>query len=186
MQSGGNHPGGLVSRMKLKTIRRILIEFAVNHILVGTKLFSLKRKLLRSIGYQIGENTKVVGPLHNTGELHIGDNCWIGKNLTVHGNGTVEIGNNCDIAPDVTFLTGGHQLGNAERRAGSGETYHITVGNGVWIGARATILHHITIGDGAVIATCACVIRDVSDNTLVGGVPARIIKELEDGAAKHI
>lgn len=171
--------------MKLKTIKRILVEFAVNHILAGSKLFSLKRKLLRSIGYQIGENTKVVGPLHNTGKLRIGDNCWIGKNLTVHGNGTVEIGNNCDIAPDVTFLTGGHQVGNAERRAGPGETYHITVGNGVWIGARATVLLNTAIGDSSVIAACACVTKDIPCDTLAGGVPAKVIKELEDGAAER-
>lgn len=171
--------------MKLKTIKRILVEFTVNHILAGTKFFSLKRRLLCSIGCQIGENTKVVGPLHNTGELRIGDNCWVGKNLTVHGNGTVEIGNNCDIAPDVTFLTGGHQVGNAERRAGLGETYRITVGSGVWIGARATVLLNTSIGDGVVIAACACVTRDVPCNTLVGGVTAKKIKELEDGAAER-
>ena len=172
--------------MKLKTIKRILAKFAVNHILAGTKYFPLKRKLLCSIGYQIGTNTKIVGPLYNTGRLCIGDNCWIGMNLTVHGNGTVEIGNNCDIAPDVTSLTGGHKMGMAERRAGSGETYHITVGNGVWIGARATILLNSTIGDGVVISACACVTRDVPANTLVGGVPAKKIQELEDEATEHI
>lgn len=131
--------------MKLKTIKRILAQFTLNHVLVGTKHFSLKRKLLRSIGCQIGENTKVVGPLYNTGKLLIGDNCWIGKNLTVHGNGTVRIGDNCDIAPDVTFLTGGHRVGSAEHRAGPGETYHIAVGNGAWIGARATVTMNTAI-----------------------------------------
>lgn len=172
--------------MKLKTLKRILVGYMVNHLFAGTRFFPLKRKLLRSIGCQIGENTKVVGPLYNTGKLLIGDNCWIGKNLTVHGNGTVRIGDNCDIAPDVTFLTGGHRIGSAEHRAGPGETYQIAVGNGAWIGARATVTMNTAIGDGAVIAACACVIRDVPDNTLVGGVPAKIIKELEDGATEHI
>lgn len=172
--------------MKWKTLKRYTSMFLVNRILVGTRFFSAKRSLLRSAGNQIGENTKVVGPLYNTGKLCIGNNCWIGKNLTVHGNGTVRIGDNCDIAPDVTFLTGGHRVGSAEHRAGLGETYHIAVGNGAWIGARATVTMNTAIGDGAVIAACACVIRDVPDNTLVGGVPARMIKELEDGATEHI
>lgn len=170
--------------MKLKTIKRILVTFSVNHILAGTRFFDLKRSLLRSIGYQIGENTKVIGPIYNTGTLHIGDNCWVGRNMTVHGNGTVTIGSNCDLGPDITFLTGGHHIGNSSCRAGAGETYQISVGDGVWIGARATILLDTTIGEGAVISACACVIRDVPANTLVGGVPAKIIKELEDGAAE--
>lgn len=102
----------------------------VNHVLTGTRFFPAKRNLLRSIGYEIGENTKIVGPIHNTGTLRIGANCWIGCNLTVHGNGIVTIGDNCDIAPDVTFLTGGHQMGDHNRRAGKGESYHITVGSG--------------------------------------------------------
>ena len=94
--------------MKLKTIKNRIVIYLVNHTLAGTRFFSEKRNLLRSIGYEIGENTKIVGPIHNTGTLRIGANCWIGCNLTVHGNGTVTIGDNCDIAPDVTFLTGGH------------------------------------------------------------------------------
>ena len=117
--------------MKLKTIKNRIVIYLVNHTLAGTRFFSEKRNLLRSIGYEIGENTKIVGPIHNTGTLRIGANCWIGCNLTVHGNGTVTIGDNCDIAPDVTFLTGGHQMGNHSRRAGKGESYHIAVGSGV-------------------------------------------------------
>lgn len=171
--------------MKLRTIKRVLVEYMVNHFLTGTKFFALKRKLLCSIGYEIGENTKIVGPIMNTGHISVGRNCWVGRNLTVHGNGSVIIGDNCDIAPDVMFLTGGHQIGNAERRAGAGETYQITVGSGVWIGARATILLNTVIGDGAAVAACACVTRDIPGNTLAGGVPARVIKELEDGPAEH-
>lgn len=114
--------------MKLKSIKKRIVIYMVNHVLAGTRFFPAKRNLLRSIGYEIGENTKIVGPIHNTGTLRIGANCWIGCNLTVHGNGTVTIGDNCDIAPDVTFLTGGHQMGDHSRRAGKGESYHITVG----------------------------------------------------------
>ena len=55
-----------------------------------------------------------------------------------------------------------------------------SVGNGVWIGAHATVLNNIGIGDGSVIAACACVRRDVPADTMVAGVPARVIKELED------
>jgi acetyltransferase-like isoleucine patch superfamily enzyme len=97
--------------------------------------------------------------------------------------GQVTIGDNCDIAPDVTFLTGGHQMGDHSRRAGKGESYHITVGSGVWIGGRATLLLNTSIGDGSMIAACACVSKDVPADTLVAGVPAKVMKEFEDFAA---
>ena len=151
----------------------------VNHVLNGTRFFTAKRNLLCSIGYEIGENTKVIGPIYNTGTLCIGANCWIGCNLTVHGNGMVTIGDNCDIAPDVTFLTGGHRIGNHCRRAGEGEVYHIFIGNGVWVGGRTTILCNTNVGDGSVIAACSCVKKDVPADTMVAGVPAKVMKELE-------
>lgn len=64
--------------MKLKTIKKRIVIYLVNHVLAGTRFFPAKRSLLRSIGYEIGENTKIVGPIHNTGTLRIGANCWIG------------------------------------------------------------------------------------------------------------
>ena len=141
--------------------------------------FKYKRILLKRIGYQIGEETKIVGPILNSGKLIIGSNCWIGANLKVHGNGEVHISDNCDIAPDVTFLTGGHLIGNKTRRAGEGENYNILVGKGVWIGAKCTIARSVTIGNSCVLATCTCVTKDIPANVLVGGVPARIIKDLD-------
>lgn len=183
MQPGKAPAGGLVQGMKLRTIKKRIVIFIVNHVLNGTRFFAAKRRLLRSIGYEIGEDTKIVGPLYNTGTLRVGADCWIGCGLTVRGNGTVTIGDRCDIAPDVTFLTGGHVIGGPDRRAGSGEVYHITVGNGVWIGGRATLLRTIQIGSGSVVAACACVVRDVPENGLAAGVPARVIKEFQDFAA---
>ena len=152
--------------------------FLVNKIYVGTKHFERKRKLLNKIGHRIGEGTKIVGPIECTGTLIVGNNSWIGKNLKINGNGVVIIGNNCDIAPEVTFQTGTHIIGDSNRRAGIGTNCCQKVGNGTWIGVRATIINAVKIGNGCVVAACACVNKDVSDNTVVGGVPARVIKEL--------
>ena len=165
--------------MKLLFIKKRLVLFAVNRILAGTFCFDAKRRLLLSIGCEIGEGTKVTGPVYCTGKLIIGRNCWINKNLTVHGNGTVIIGDNCDIAPEVAFLTGGHTVGEPFRRAGAGETYDITVGEGTWIGARSTVLGNTRIGGGCVIAACSCVVKDVPDHSLFGGVPAEKIRDLK-------
>lgn len=169
--------------MKVRTIKKMAVMFCVNHIFSGTKFFKLKRKLLRSVGYKIGEGTKIVGPIQCTGELIIGRDCWIGRELGVYGNGTVSIGDCCDIAPQVSFYTGGHEIGTEERRAGKGIHYNIHVGNGIWIGARSTLLGNTRVGNSSVIAACACVVKDVPDNVLAAGVPARIIRELKDEAA---
>ncbi len=166
-------------------IKRRCALLLVNKIFVGTSHFSAKRKLLNSIGISVGENTKIVGPIECTGKLNVGDNCWIGKNFKVNGNGQVYIGNNCDIAPEVTFQTGGHLIGTAERRAGKGFNCVQSVGDGTWIGGRVTVLNETNIGKSCVVAACACVVKDVPDNSLVGGVPARLIRKLNDDQADY-
>ena len=162
----------------LRGLRRYYAFYLVNKRYVGTRKFEQKRKALIKLGYEIGEGTKIVGPIECTGELTIGKNCWIGKNFKVNGCGKVVIGDNCDLGPEVTFQTGGHEIGDATRRAGEGLIFSQTVGDGTWIGGRATICNNTTIGKGCVVASCACVVKDVEDNTLVGGVPAKIIKQL--------
>ncbi len=166
--------------LKLHRIHIIVNYFLVNKIYVGTnpKFFEKKRKLLNSIGHKIGNGTKIVGPIECYGNLDIGENCWIGKNFIVNGNGKVIMGNNCDIAPEVTVLTGGHKIGDSDRRAGMGESYIVTIGNGVWVGARSTLFNNIVVGDGSVIGACSCVNKNVSSNTLVGGIPIRVIRNL--------
>ena len=164
----------------LRAIRRRYVLFVVNHIYAGTKHFKRKRKLLNSIGHHIGKGTRVVGPVEMSGILTCGEDCWIGKNFKINGNGTVKIGNNVDVGPEVTFQTGGHLIGNPSRRAGEGLILHQEVGDGTWIGGGAYILNNAKIGKSCVVAGCACVNKDVEDNTLVGGVPARIIRRISN------
>ena len=166
----------------ISVLRRHINLFLVNKVYVGTKpkSFEKKRKILIAIGYEIGKNTRIVGPIECSGNLKIGNNCWIGKNLKVNGNGNVTIGDNCDIAPEVTFQTGGHIIGDENRRAGEGLIFSQSVGDGTWIGGRVTVLNNSNIGKSCVIAGCACVISNIEDNSLVGGVPAKLIRKLKD------
>jgi len=165
----------LVRDMKLKTLKHMLVMFLVNHLCDGAYLFELKRKLLNAIGYSLGEETKVVGPIYCTAELKTGSNCWLGRNFTIHGNGIVEMGDNCDIAPDVTFLTGRHAAGSQE-----GQSPTISVGEGSWIGAGTTLGRNVTIGKGCMVLAASCVMKNMPENTLIGGVPARIVRKLDE------
>lgn len=157
-------------------LKRRAVFFLVNRIFVGTRAYSVKRRLLTSIGISIGQDTRVVGPLYCTGRLTIGQACWVGRGFRVEGNGEVRIGDQCDIAPDVTFYTGGHELGDRTRRAGTGQHCIQTVGDGSWLCARVTVCNTVSIGRGCVIAACACVVSDVADDTMVGGLPAKPIR----------
>lgn len=163
-------------------ILRIFNLFLINNVFRGTKPIAckMKRILLRRMGCTIGDGTTIVGPIELKGSIFIGRNCWIGKNCRINGNGKVIIGNNCDLGPEITFLTGGHMIGKKGRRAGQGETYQQVVGDGTWIGGRSTICNNSKIGERCVIAACACVVNDVPNNTMVGGVPAKIIRRLDE------
>lgn len=176
----------IVKIFHLKGIRNTLCLFLVNAIIKGTnpRFFNAKRSLLNWAGHEIGKGTKVVGPVEWHGKMKIGENCWIGKNCKINGNGTVQIGDNCDFGPEVIFQTGGHQIGSAERRAGEGAVFHQIIGNGVWIGGRSTICNNTVVGDGCVIAGCACVVKSIEKSMLVGGVPAHIIRRLDDDSSE--
>lgn len=170
----------IVKLLHLRGVKRIWCLYLVNHIYAGTRNFERKRRLLNSIGCSIGKNTKVVAPIEVSGTFIVGENCWVGKNLKVNGNGIVKIGDNCDIAPEVTFQTGGHTIGAPERRAGEGLVFSQSVGDGTWIGGRVTILGNTNVGASCVVAGCSCVIHDIEDNSLVGGVSAKLIRKLDD------
>nr|WP_302050579.1 DapH/DapD/GlmU-related protein [Methylobacter tundripaludum] len=88
------------------------------------------------------------------------------------------IGERCDIGPAVEFITGGHIIGTASRRAGTGTAKPIVINNGCWIGAGSRILGGVNIGPGAVVAAGSVVTRDVPADVLVGGVPAVFKKKL--------
>lgn len=165
--------------MLLKKIYFYFILLIINKMLAGTRFFKIKNVLLNRVGPTIGKGTKIVGPLYinfNSG-LIIGDNCWIGKDFTIHGNGKTFIGNNCDIAPNVTILNGTHEIGTPLRRAGDGKTLNTTIKDGSWIGASSILIGSI-INEASIVAAGSIVTKEVKSNTLVGGNPAKIIKEL--------
>lgn len=165
----------------IRHVWRTIALFLVNRVFAGTNnsFFDVKRSLLRSIGYHIGSNTKIVGPIFCTGSLTIGRDCWIGTNLTVCGNGTVILGDRIDVGPYVTFVTGTHKIGTSERRAGEGYNCVQSIGDGCWIGAKSIFVNNISIGTSCVVAASACVCKTIPPNLLIGGIPAKIIKSLE-------
>ena len=78
----------------------------------------------------------------------------------------------------MTFVTGTHEIGLSERRAGQGGAKPITIGNGTWVGTRAVILGGVTIGAGSVVGAGSIVRDSLPADTLSAGVPARAVRYL--------
>ena len=141
----------------------------------------LRAALLRFNGASIGKRCFVRGSLQMQEGfgLVLGDDVFINAGCCFDLSAPVVIGSRAQLAYQVTLVTGGHAIGTHESRAGKHCPAPIHIGEGVWIGARATVLPGVTIGAGAVIAAGALVTKDVSADTLVGGVPAHFIRTLE-------
>ena len=115
-----------------------------------------------------------------------GKNIFIGNDFTGNFNLTildireVHIGNHVMIGPNTLITTVGHPLSPKARRGYISVAKPVTIGNDVWIGGNVTILPRVTIGNNVVVAAGAVVTKDVPDNSLVGGVPAKLIRTLDN------
>jgi len=145
----------------------------------------LRRYLLQLAGFSIGSGTVVLGsptivgarPLHQ--RLVVGEDCYLSLDCFFDLADHIVIGDRTTLAPQVMLLTGTHEIGSSIARRGPLSPRPVTVGSGVWLGARCTVLPGVTIGDGAVVAAGAVVTEDVAANSVVGGVPAKLIRYLD-------
>lgn len=139
------------------------------------------RSLLGELfGRPVPDTLRVFPPFYSDfgKNIHVGENVFINACCHFQDHGGVTLGDGCQIGHNVVFATLNHGLEPADR----GTTYPapIVLGRNVWVGSNATILQGVTIGDNAVVAAGAVVSRDVPANTIVGGVPARIIKRIDN------
>jgi len=134
--------------------------------------------LSRILDKELQEVT-VFTPLHiNCGKhITIGKNVFINFDCTFLGLGGITIEDDVLIGPKVSLITENHPLNPEERKGLIGKP--ILIKKNAWIGANATILPGVTIGENAVVAAGAVVSKDVPDNTIVGGIPAKFIKNIQ-------
>lgn len=137
-------------------------------------------KILRSLFGSIGERFIINQPFRcDYGcNIFLGEDCFINFNCTILDEATVTIGDNAFIGPNVSIYTACHPLNPDERNKFIEWAEPVTIGNNVWIGGDVTILPGVTIGDNVVIGAGAVVTKSFPSNVLIGGNPARIIKDI--------
>ena len=108
--------------------------------------------------------------------IHFGKNVFVNSGCRFQDQGGIYIGDNALIGHNAVLATLNHDPDPAKR--GNLIPAPIRIGRDVWLGANVTVLPGVTIGDGAIIAAGAVVNRDVEACTVVGGIPAKKLKEL--------
>lgn len=137
------------------------------------------RKQLEVITGQTIDSTTVINvPFQTDFGRHItfGKNVYVNMDVFMTNLGGITIEDDVLIAPRVKILTVNHPLEPSDRH--KLELKSVTIKKNAWIGADATIMPGVTVGENAVVAAGALVTKDVPDNTLVAGIPARIVKTL--------
>jgi acetyltransferase-like isoleucine patch superfamily enzyme len=124
--------------------------------------------------------------IHLYGEVTIGDRCYFNRGCYIVSHEELRIGSDCIFGQRVSIHDQDHRLEPVDVPPGERgyDSSPVHIEDNVWVGAEAVILRGVRIGYGAVVAAGAVVTRDVPAKTLVGGVPARVIKQLKDSATE--
>lgn len=141
-----------------------------------------RKKLLYELLEHAGKGLWVEPPFYcDYGyNIHTGKNVFFNFNCVVLDVMKVEIGDHVLIGPDVQIYTATHPLDAKTRNSWLEYAKPVRIGNDVWIGGGAIIYPGVNIGNGAVIAAGAVVTKSVPDDVVVGGNPAKILKEIDN------
>tara|TARA_B110000211_G_C14071041_1_gene549982 strand:+ start:1203 stop:1913 length:711 start_codon:yes stop_codon:yes gene_type:complete len=158
----------------------------------GVKLFSLGRE-----GIAIGNNSGIGDysslvvsmTLNQIGKgIKIGNNVGIGEYAYLGGAGGLEIGDDCIIGQYLSCHPENHNFNNVDQliRLQGTTRIGITIGENCWIGSKVTICDGVKVGDGCVIAAGSVLTKSFPSNSVIGGVPARVLKSRKKNYIKAI
>lgn len=138
------------------------------------------RALLEDVVGTLGDEAVVRPPLYvDYGEnLHIGPRTFVNYNLTALDVAVITIGADCQIGPNVQLLTPIHPVEPDPRRAKLEAAKPITIGDNVWLGGGVIVCPGVTIGDNSVVGAGSVVTRDIPENSVAAGNPARVARTL--------
>ncbi|MET3500349.1 acetyltransferase-like isoleucine patch superfamily enzyme [Mucilaginibacter sp. SG538B] len=156
--------------------RTLALSPALN---AATTVEQIRQQLSNIIGATIDKSTTLFAPFHtNFGRfISIGKHVFINHACSFLDMGGITLEDHVLLGPKVNLITENHPLDPVNRRGMICKP--IVIKRNAWIGAGATILPGVTVGENAVVAAGAVVSKDVPANTVVGGIPAKILKTIE-------
>ena len=152
------------------------IRLCVEMNATATDVDQVRSRLSSIIGTEVDASTTVFPPFYtNFGRfIRLGKNIFINHNCSFLDIGGITIEDDVQIGPSVNLTSENHPLDPRDRKTVLLQP--IVIKRNVWIGAGATILPGVTVGENAIVAAGAVVSRDVPPNTVVAGVPAKVVK----------
>jgi acetyltransferase-like isoleucine patch superfamily enzyme len=167
---------------EMNAILSATVKYATNHIIAHIPSHAIRQAWYRRVlGWRIGprvtvlmgQHVQMAGVRSSGMKVSIGKGSVINDDCRLYTTGGLIIGENVSISSGAWLVTGTHDIDDP---VFPDRYLPIVIGDYVWVGMRATILAGVTIGEGAVVMAGAIVTRDVSPYTVVGGVPARVIR----------
>lgn len=145
----------------------------------STTMDEMRERLSELIESKIDKSTTVFVPFHTNFGKHIkiGKNVFINHACSFLDLGGITIEDDVLIGPRVNLTTENHSVDPTKRRFL--DLKEIIIKRNAWIGAGATILPGVTIGENSIVAAGAVVNKDVPPNTIVGGIPAKVVKKID-------
>jgi len=183
----------IILRLILKTYRTIFSLVRINYYRMMYPNISINENTFLDIGVRIkvtdGGSLILGKGVHverysslivKKGVLSIGDNSFIGERAMLVANDRVQLGDDCLIAANVTIRDQNHGMNSTLGiyRLQEMAVNKIIIGNNVWIGANSVVLKGVSIGDNTAIGANAVVNKDIGNNVLAVGIPAKITKTL--------
>lgn len=161
-----------------KVIQKAMRTTAKLNNLVTDDIQEINTVFSELIGKKVDDTFFMIPPFYSDfGEnINIGKNVFVNHACTFMDRGGITLEDNVLIGPKVNLITTKHPVNPTERRATISQP--ILIKKGAWIGVGATILPGVTIGENSIVAAGAVVSKDVPDNTIVGGIPAKFIKSI--------
>jgi maltose O-acetyltransferase len=164
------------------SVRRSTLRTAIR-CTPSTRIYPLRNRLFKMQGLHVDSTARITSSaIFLLEQVKIGPDTFIGHHFRAYGSveSHLIIGKRCDIGPEVSVLAGTHHVGNAERRAGRCCATDVLIGDGAWIGGRASIIGPCVIGAGSIVAAGAIVRSDVPDNHLYFGPRSTDLKPLNN------
>lgn len=181
---GTNPKIGHRNKINIKLILSLYINGFVRYMMFQTGMIpshKIRNLIYRHVfGVKMGKNSVVYfgAEIRGASQLELGDGCIVGdKSVLDARRGGINIGKNVQLGSFVKLWTGSHDHDDPYFRSMPHKRGPIKIGDRVWIGSGATILHSVTIGEGAVVAAGAVVTKNVEPYSIVAGVPAKKIGE---------